>query len=86
MVINPENDRYELTEQNMLVPTITSKDVIPDDFPILCNYLKCAKKNVCPCLVKRISRKLCKCKGSSSCNNTFNSKLSIRILQTTNKT
>ena len=28
----------------MLAPTITSNDVTPDDFPVPCNCLKCAKK------------------------------------------
>ena len=71
--INPENYGYELTEDDMLVPTITSKDVIPEDFPVPCNCLKCAKKNVCPHRVKLIrSCELCKCEASSNCNNTFN--------------
>ena len=38
---------YKLTEDDILVPKINSKDVIPDDFPVPCNCLKCAKK---PCL------------------------------------
>ena len=29
---------------DMLVPKITSKKVIPDDFPVPCSWLKCAKK------------------------------------------
>ena len=59
-------------------PTITTEDVIPDDFPVPCSCLKCAKKNVCPCLVKLISCcKFCNCEASSSCNNTFNYKSSI---------
>ena len=51
---------------DMLVPTITSKDVIPDDFPVPCSWLKCAKKkDICPCRVKNMKliscRKFCKC-------------------------
>ena len=46
--INPEDYRYELTEDDMLVLTITSKGVIPDDFLVPCNYFKCAKKTFVP--------------------------------------
>ena len=42
--IEPENYGYELTEDDMLVPTVTSKDVMPDNFPVSCNCLKCLKK------------------------------------------
>ena len=42
--INPEDYGYELTEEDMLVPTITTEDVIPDDFPVPCSCLKCVKK------------------------------------------
>ena len=71
---NPDNYGYELTEDDMLVPIITTEDVIPCDFPAPCSCLKCArKKNVCPCHVKLTSCcKFCKCDASSSCNNTFN--------------
>ena len=31
--MNPENYRYKLAEDDILVPTITTKDVIPDDIP-----------------------------------------------------
>ena len=60
---------------------ITSNDVIPDDFRVPCNFLKCAKKNkkktktkqnVCPCRMKLISCcKCCKCGTSTSRSNTF---------------
>ena len=53
--INSEDYRYELTEDDILVPIITSKDVIPDDFPLPCNCLKCVKKNVCSYRVKLTS-------------------------------
>ena len=42
--INHEDYGYELTEEDMLVPTITTEDVIPDDFPVPCSCLKCVKK------------------------------------------
>ena len=42
--INPEDYGFEFTEDDMLVPTITTKDVIPDDFPVPCSCLKYAKK------------------------------------------
>ena len=35
--INSEDCGYKLTEDNMSVSTITSKDVIPDNFPVPCN-------------------------------------------------
>ena len=70
--INPENYGYVLTEDDMLVPTFTSKDVMPDDFPVSCNFLKCAKKNVCTCRVKLISCcKFGKCKAFSSLQQHF---------------
>ena len=61
----------------MLVHTITSKDVITDDFPVPSNCLKCAKqktkKNVCPYHLKLIGCcKFCKCEATLSSNNTFN--------------
>ena len=34
--INPEDYGYEFTEDDMLVPTITFKNVLPDDFPVPC--------------------------------------------------
>ena len=46
--INPEDYEYELTEDDVLVPTINSKDVIPDDLVVPCNCLKCAKKMFAP--------------------------------------
>ena len=70
--MNPDNYRYKLAEDDMLVPTITTKDVIPDDIPVLRNFLKCAKRNACPCGVKLIGCcKFCKYKSFSTCNNTF---------------
>ena len=57
--INPEDYEYQLTKDYMLVPIITSKDVI-------------TTKNICPCHVKLISCcKFCKCESSSSCSYTF---------------
>ena len=41
--INPGDYGYELTEDDMLVPTNTTKDVISHHFPVLCSYLKCAE-------------------------------------------
>ena len=39
----------------MLVPTITTKDVIPDDFPVTCSSLKCAKKPLSlPCETNKL--------------------------------
>ena len=38
--INPDDCGYELTEDDMLVPTIVSEDVIPEDFSVPCNCLK----------------------------------------------
>ena len=40
--INPEEYGYELIEDDILVPAIISKDVIPGNFPY--NRLKCAKE------------------------------------------
>ena len=59
--INPEDYGHELTEDDMLVPTINSKDVIPDDFVLSCNCLNVRKKYLLR-RVKAIScSKLCKC-------------------------
>ena len=46
--INSEDCRYQLTEDDILVSTNTSKDVIPDNFPVPCTCWKCAKKPVSP--------------------------------------
>ena len=35
---------YDLTEDDTLLPTITSIDVTQGGFPVPCNCLKCAKK------------------------------------------
>ena len=68
---NPEDHGYELTVFDALVPTITSKGVIPGDFPLPFNYLKCAKKNICLYRVKLINCcKFFKCGASSSWNNS----------------
>ena len=34
----------------MLVPTISTKDVIPDNFPVPCSSLKLAKKTFGPAM------------------------------------
>ena len=39
--INPDDCGYELTEDDMLVPTIISNNVIKEDFSVPCNCLKC---------------------------------------------
>ena len=84
--INPEYYRNDSTEDDMSIPTITFKDVIPDTFLVSCNCLKFAKKNVCPCHVKLIRCcKFCKCAACLSCNNSLNQKSSIRGSQVTNK-
>ena len=62
--MGPDDYRCELAKDDMLVPTITTKDVIPDDIAVLHNFLKCVKRNACPCDVKLIgSCKFCKCES-----------------------
>ena len=68
--VNPEDYGYEFTADEMLLPIIVAGDTMPEDFPVPCNCMKCAKRNVCPCRVKQISCcKFCKCEASSACNN-----------------
>ena len=45
---NLEDYGNELTEDDTLVSTITTKDVIADDFPVPCSCLKCAEKTCTP--------------------------------------
>ena len=48
--LNPEDYEHWLIEDYMLVPTINTKDVIQDDFPVPCSSLKFAKKTFVPAM------------------------------------
>jgi hypothetical protein len=53
-----------------LLPIIMHGPCIPEDFPVPCNCVKCAKSNVCPCRVKNITCcQFCKCGSSVDCRN-----------------
>ena len=46
---------------------------LPDDFPIPCSCLKCARANICPCRRKLIPCcTFCKCSKNNACKNDFN--------------
>ena len=46
---------------------------LPDDFPIPCTCLKCARANICPCQCKLIPYcTFCKCLKNNACKNNFN--------------
>ena len=66
--INPLEFGFYISNKE-LIPKIIHGPSIPEDFPIPCNCIKCAKINVCPCRVKAISCEFCKCGSSEGCKN-----------------
>ena len=67
--LNPENFGYHIEDEDLL-PTITTEERLPEDFPMPCKCMKCAPKNVCPCRLKSIPCcKFCKCGSEDACQN-----------------
>ena len=53
---SPELDPLEygyVMDDDFMVPDL-KVEAIPDDFPMPCSCIKCARDNVCPCRVKNI--------------------------------
>ena len=72
--LNPINYGYYEDVDENLVPEIIQGETIPNDFPIPCNCIKCAKSNVCPCRVREIHCcEYCKCSASVNCKNPVKS-------------
>ena len=71
--LSPTDYGYEIDESEQLIPIIMTASNLPDDFPSPCNCVKCAKKNVCPCRVRKIKCcQFCKCQSSQVCQNPNN--------------
>ena len=71
--LNPTDYGYIIDDNEHLIPEIVEGPVTPDDFPLPCNYIKCAKSTVCPCRVRDIPCcEFCKCNASVSCKNPAN--------------
>ena len=70
--MNPLEYSYAEDDNEHLIPRFISGNHIPDDFPLPCNYLKCARAHVCPCRIKQIScSKFCKYEAADPCKNQF---------------
>ena len=73
ITLNPLEYGYVEEDEEQLIPVVVSRSHIPDDFPVPCNCLKCARANVCPCHVRGVTCcKFCKCEANESCKNSFN--------------
>ena len=71
--LNPTDYGYIIDDNEHLIPEIVEGPVTPDDFPLPCNCIKCAKSTVCPCRVRDIPCcEFCKCNASVSCKNPAN--------------
>ena len=45
---------YILDDDNIMLAPDNAVEDIPEDFPMPCNCIKCARGTVCPCRVKEI--------------------------------
>ena len=66
--LDPVQYGYHL-EDECFIPTILSdEERLPEDFPMPCKCIKCARKNLCLCRVKKIPCcTFCKCGNEDSC-------------------
>ena len=63
--LDPLEYGYRLTEDNNLVPIISTKQSIPSNFPQACNCKKCSKASVYKCRLLEIRCcQFCKCDES----------------------
>ena len=72
--IDPLNYGYEIEDDeddyDAIIPKIVT-DVLPDDFPMPCKCVKCARETVCSCRIHGLSCcEYCNCK-SDSCKNPY---------------
>ena len=49
-----QNTSERLLLNRQLMPEIVNELVLPEDFPVPCNCLKCVEPNLCPCRVSNI--------------------------------
>ena len=71
--VDPRQLGYTKNDHDHFYPIVTIKERIPEDFPMPCNCLKCARDSVCPCRHLQIPCcKFCKCSSSNSCKNPNN--------------
>ena len=69
---------YEFDEDGCLLPISVGQSKIPEDFPIPCSCIKCARANVCPCRVKNLACcKFCRCKSEEQCKNPSNTYVTL---------
>lgn len=54
ITIDPMEHGYELNEDYVLQPKVTSDTTIPEHFPMPCKCVKCARANICICRVNDI--------------------------------
>ena len=68
--IRPEHYGYEFLDEDILLPTVTNDENLPDELIMPCKCQKCARQNVCPC---RSNDLPCisfgKCQHSKTCKN-----------------
>ena len=68
--IDPFQYECILNEEDDLIPLIINGALILADFPSPCNYLKCARPQDCPSLIKQIEcSQYWKCEAKQSCKN-----------------
>ena len=74
ILLNPIDFGYNFNEEEYLVPIIVSADnILPTEYPMPCNCIKCSRENVCSCRSLSIScSEFCKCKGETQCCNPHN--------------
>ena len=64
--MNPLEYGYIEDDNMIIIPVIVIKEVVPEDFPMPCNCLKCARSNICICRIKNIECcKFCKCRATN---------------------
>ena len=71
--LNPLEYGYKL-QDSLLEPIIVNvKNIMPDDFPVLCSCIKCFQDRSCRCRFdSRSCSEFCDCSGKAICNNPFN--------------
>ena len=55
MNIDPVHYGYRLNDEGQLQPIIVNGDMLPHDLPQPCKCVKCAKSNVCICLINEVN-------------------------------
>ena len=55
VTLDPIDYGYVADDEGLISSRIVDCETIPDDFPLPCNCLKCAKSSVCPCRIKKLN-------------------------------